>query len=73
MYLTWEKLISAKVEKANREAFWSYIANALGSIPHRLILSEQCRYCVDSIAVSILEVYCKYLSSKSFPSSSPSN
>ena len=73
MSMVWSALKEARQNKTTVANIWLDIANAYGSIPHRLIFFALKRYGVDNKWISIVENYYSGLYSKSFSHSAPSS
>ena len=73
MSMVWSALKEARQNKSSIANIWLDIANAYGSIPHRLIFFALKRYGVDEKWVTIIKKYYAGLYTKSFSSSAPSN
>ena len=73
MSMVWEGLKSAKGGKSDLSAVWLDVANAYGSIPHRLIFFALKRYGVPTKWIEIIEKYYSGIWSKCFSNSSPSS
>ena len=71
--LLWSALKEARSSKSSLANIWLDIANAYGSIPHRLIFFALERYGVPPKWISIIKKYYVSLWSKSFSDNAPSN
>ena len=72
MSMVWSALKDARVNKSSVANIWLDIANAYGSIPHRLIFFALERYGVDNKWIAIIKNYYAGLYTKSFSHSAPS-
>jgi len=70
--MIWDALKSAKASKSSVSAFWLDVANAYGSILHKLIFFALWRYGVPEKWINLMSYYCG-LWSKSFSPSAPSS
>ena len=73
MSMVWGALKEARCNKLNVANIWLDIANAYGSIPHRLIFFALERYSVHEHWISLIKAYYSGIYSKSFSSSAPSS
>ena len=71
--MVWSELKEARSSKSSLANIWLDIANAYGSIPHRLIFFALERYGVPPKWISIIRKYYVSLWSKSFSDNAPSN
>ena len=71
MSMVWSALKEARKNKTSLANIWLDIANAYGSIPHRLIFFALKRYGVDSKWIAIIQNYYAGMYSKSFSHSAP--
>ena len=71
--MVWSALKEARKNKSTVANIWLDIANAYGSIPHRLIFFALERYGVDSKWISIIKKYYSGLYTKSFSNSASSS
>ena len=70
--MVWHALKEAKVQKSKLAIIWLDIANACGSIPHKLIAFALHRYGVSPQWIRLIETYYKGIFSKSFSESATS-
>ena len=73
MSVVWGAFKEARCNKLNVANIWLDIANAYGSIPHRLIFFALERYGVHEHWISLIKAYYSGIYSKSFSSSAPSS
>ena len=73
MSMVWSALKEARLNKKDLSTVWLDIANAYGSIPHKLIFFALERYGVPSSWISLIKKYYVGIHSKSFSKSAPSN
>ena len=73
MSMVWSALKEARSNKTDLATIWLDIANAYGSIPHRLIFFALERYNVHSSWISFIKTYYVGIYSKSFSDSAPSS
>ena len=73
MSTVWDLLQKAHSEKLDLFAIWLNIANAYGSVPHRLIFFVLRRYGVPESWIDLVVYYYNGLWSKSFSTSPPSS
>ena len=73
MSTAWNSLKTAKAEKSDLAAVWLDIANAYGSVPHKLIFFALKRYGVPENWIRIIQIYYSGLWSKCFSQASPSS
>lgn len=73
MSLLWSGLKDARKNKKSLSSVWLDIANAYGSIPHRLIFFALERYGIPPSWINIVKAYYKGLFTKSFSVSCPSD
>ena len=71
--MVWGALKEARCNKLNVANIWLDIANAYGSIPHRLIFFALERYGVHEHWISLIKAYYSGIYSKSFSFSVPSS
>ena len=71
--MLWSALQDARKNKRNLSSLWLDIANAYGSIPHRLIFFALERYGVPAHWISVVKTYYSGIFSKSFSTDCPSN
>ena len=57
MFMVWESLKSSKASKSSVSAVWLDVANAYGSIPHKLIFFALIRYGVPEKWIDIVMSY----------------
>ena len=69
----WSALKEARSNKSDLATIWLDIANAYGSIPHKLIFFALKRYGVHDHWISLVQNYYVGIYSKSFSESAPSN
>ena len=67
--IVWHALKEARALKSNLAVIWLDIANAYGSIPHKLIVFALHRYGVSPQWIRLIEIYYKEIFSKSFSQS----
>ena len=70
--MVWHALKEARAQKSNLAIMWLDLANAYGSIPHRLIAFALDRYDVSPQWIRLIETYYKGIFSKSFSESATS-
>ena len=70
--MVWHALKEARTQKSNLAIIWLDIANAYGSIPHKLIAFALHRYGVSPQWIKLIETYYKGIFSKSFSESATS-
>ena len=70
MSMVWDSLKSAKHDKTSLSAIWLDVANAYGSVPHRLIYFALKRYGVSEKWIKIIQQYYGGIWSKCFQESS---
>ena len=70
--LVWHALKEARTQKSNLAIIWLDIANAYGSIPHKLVAFALHRYGVSPQWIRLIETYYKGIFSKSFSESATS-
>ena len=70
--MVWHALKEARAQKSNLAIIWLDIANAYGSIPHKLIAFALHRYGVSPQWIRLIETYYKGIFSKSFSESATS-
>ena len=73
MSMVWSALKEAHSSKSDLATIWLDIANAYGSIPHRLIFFALQRYSVPASSISLIKNYYVGIYSKSFSEFAPSN
>ena len=73
MSMVWETLKSSKTAKSCVSVVWLDVANAYGSIPHKLIFYALKRYGVPDLWIDLIMSYYRGLWSKSFSESAPSD
>ena len=73
MSMVWDSLKSEKHDKTSLSAIWLDVANAYGSLPHRLIYFALKRYGVSEKWIKIIQQYYGGIWSKCFQIFSPSN
>ena len=73
MSMVWDALKSAKHDKTSLSAIWLDVANAYGSVPHRLIYFALKRYGVSEKWIQIIQQYYGGIWSKCFQEFSPSS
>ena len=71
--MVWHALKEARAQKSNLAVIWLDIANAYGSIPHKLIVFALNRYGVSPQWIRLIETYYKGIFSKSFSQSATSS
>ena len=71
--MVWHALKEAKAQKSNLAVIWLDIANAYGSIPHKLIIFALHRYGVSPQWIKLIETYYNGIFSKSFSQSATSS
>ena len=64
--MVWHALKEARAQKSNLAVIWLDIANAYGSIPHKLIVFALHRYGVSPQWIRLLETYYKGISVNHF-------
>ena len=72
MSMVWSVLKEAQSTKSLAN-IWLDIANAYGSIPHRLLFFALERYGVDPHSISLIKIYYSGIYSRSFSQSAPSS
>ena len=72
-HMVWDALKSAKRDKTSLSAIWLDVANAYGSVPHRLIYFALKRYGVSEKWIKIIQQYYGGIWSKCFQEFSPSS
>ena len=70
--MVWHALKEARAKKSNLAVIWLGIANAYGSIPHKLIVFALHRYGVSSQWIRFIETYYEGIFRKSFSESATS-
>ena len=70
--MVWYALNEARTHKSTLATTWLDIANAYGSIPHKLIIFALRRYGISPQSIKLVENYCKGIFSKSFSQSATS-
>ena len=70
--MIWHALKEARAQKSNLAVIWLDIADAYGSIPHKLIVFALHRYGVSPQWIRFIETYYKVIFSKSFSQSATS-
>ena len=70
--MVWHALKEARAKKSNLAVIWLDIANAYGSIPHKLIVFALHRYGVSPQWIRLIETYYEGIFSKSFCESATS-
>ena len=73
MSMVWSALKEARSTKSSLANIWLDIANAYGSIPHRLLFFALERYGVDPHSISLIKIYYSGIYSRSFSQSAPSS
>ena len=73
MSTVWSALKEARSNKSDLATIWLDIANAYGSIPHKLIFFALKRYGVHDHWISLIQNYYVGIYSKSFTDSALSN
>ena len=73
MSVVWSSLKAAKADHSNLAAIWLDIANAYGSVPHKLIFFALERYGVPKLYLNLIRSYYIGLWSKSFSNNAPSD
>ena len=73
MSTVWSALKEARSNKSDLATIWLDIANAYGSVPHKLIFFALKRYGVHDHWISLVQNYYVGIYSKSFSESAPSN
>ena len=73
MSMVWSVLKDARSDKLDLASIWLDIANAYGSIPHRVIFFALERYVVPQHWISFIKKYYVGIYSKSFSEHAPSN
>ena len=73
MSMVWSALKEARSTKSSLANIWLDIANAYGSIPHRLLFFALERYGVDPHWISLIKIYYSGIYSRSFSQSAPSS
>ena len=71
--MVWDALKSAKHDKTTLSGIWLDVANAYGSVPHRLIYFALRRYGVSEKWIQLIQFYYSGLWSKCFQEASPSS
>ena len=71
--MVWHALKEARAQRSNLAVIWLDIANAYGSIPHKLIVFTLHRYGVSPQWIRLIETYHKGIFSKSFSQSGTSS
>ena len=71
--MVWHALKEARAQKSNLAVIWLDIANAYGSIPHKLIAFALHKYAVSPQWIRLIETYYKGVFSKSFSESATSS
>ncbi|MGY8822248.1 MAG: reverse transcriptase domain-containing protein [Pseudomonadales bacterium] len=71
--MVWSSLSEARERKENLSVIWLDVANAYGSIPHKLIFFALRRYGVPEKWITIISKYYAGLWSKSFSDTAPSD
>ena len=71
--MVWGASKEARCNKLNVANIWLDIANAYGSVPHRLIFFALETYGVHEHWISLIKAYYSGICSKSFSSSAPSS
>ena len=71
--MVWSVLKEARAKKSSAASIWLDIANAYGSIPHKLIFFALRRYGVPNHWIQIVESYYVGIFSKSFSESATSS
>ena len=71
--MVWHALKEERARKSNLAVIWLDIANAYGSIPHKLIVFALHRYGVSPQWIRLIETYYKGIFSKSFSQSATSS
>ena len=71
--MVWHALKEASTQKSNLAVIWLDIANAYGSIPHKLIVFAVHRYGVCPQWIRVIEIYYNAVFSKSFSQSATSS
>ena len=71
--MVWSPLKEARSTKSSLANIWLDIANAYGSIPHRLLFFALERYGVDPHWISLIKIYYSGIYSRSFSQSAPSS
>ena len=71
--MVWSALKEARSNKKDLASVWLDIANAYGSIPHRLIFFALKRYGVSNAWILLIQKYYDGLFSKSFSNAAPSD
>ena len=71
--MVWHALKEARDQKSNLAIIWLDIANAYGSIPHKLIVFTLHRYGVSPQWIGLIETYYKGIFRKSFSKSATSS
>ena len=72
MSMVWSALKEARLNKTDLSTIWLDIANAYGSIPHKLIFFALERYGIPARWISLLKNYYAGIHSKSFSEFAPS-
>ena len=70
--MVWHALKETRAQKSNLAIIWLDIANAYGSIAHKLIVFALHSYSVSPQLIRLIETYCKGIFSKSFSESATS-
>ena len=70
--MVWHALKEVRATKSNLAVIWLDIANAYGSIPHKLIVFALHRYGVSPQWIRLIETYYEGIFSKSFSESATS-
>ena len=73
MSMVWSALKEARLNKTDLSTIWLDIANAYGSIPHKLIFFALERYGIPARWISLLKNYYAGIHSKSFSEFAPSD
>ena len=71
--MVWSTLKEARSTKSSLANIWLDIANAYGSIPHRLLFFALERYGVYPHWISLIKIYYSGIYSRSFSQSAPSS
>ena len=73
MSMVWSALKEARSTRSSLASIWLDIANAYGSIPHRLLFFALEHYSVDPHWISLIKMYYSGIYSHSFSQSAPSS
>ena len=73
MSMVWQTLKDARLNKGTLSSIWLDIANAYGSVPHKLVFFSLNRYGIPEKWINLIKNYYKGLWSCSFSANSPSS